>query len=268
VDEDSVLLFLGNGKPLAGRIVDLSQEGCRMRTEERVTARAGSPVEVFFRVNSVAFRFGGVLQWNDGGHLLGIRFVNMNPQRVVELANVICAMQEDAAVRADAVSLLVAEPAAPKPVGRDANEWAEDRSRESADSVGRELPEAEQTAAPALSAESGPESSQASTYRNRRRQARQEMDTSATIFLVRIGSTLRVRFPVGIYTRVETEFCLEGLRFRLGGVIQAIHNRNTVGIRFLDLSDRKRQQVLELIGEIKQLHAAQTTAEPAAEGCI
>lgn len=284
VDEDSVLLFLGYGKPLAGRIVDLSQEGCRMRTEERVTGRAGSPVEVFFRVNSVAFRFGGVLQWNDGGHLLGIRFVNMIPRRVVELANAICEMEEDAAVRAGGVSLLLVAQAAPKQVGRDAKERAEDRSRESADRVARELPEAEQCAAPAISAESGPEPGQVSTHRNRRRQARQKIDTSATIFLVRIGSTLRGRildlslngcrictdehFPLGIYTRVETEFRIEGLPIRLGGVIQAIHNRNTVGIRFLDLSDRKRQQVLELIGEIKQLHAAQTPAEPAPGGRV
>jgi hypothetical protein len=60
---------------------------------------------------------------------------------------------------------------------------------------------------------------------------------------------------VGIYTRVETEFHLEGLPFRLGGVIQAIHNRNMVGIRFLDLSERKRQQVLDLIDEIEEIRA-------------
>ena len=89
-----------------------------MRTAERVTARAGSPVEVFFRVNRVAFRLGGVLQWNDGGHLLGIRFVNIRPRRGVELANAICEMQKAAAARADGVSLLLLEQAAPKPVGR------------------------------------------------------------------------------------------------------------------------------------------------------
>jgi len=50
------------------------------------------------------------------------------------------------------------------------------------------------------------------------------------------------------------------LPFRLGGVIQAIHDRNTVGIRFLDLSERKRKQVLELIGEIEQLRATHPVA--------
>lgn len=66
------------------------------------------------------------------------------------------------------------------------------------------------------------------------------------------------RFPVGIYTRVETEFRLHGLPFRLGGVVQAIHDRKTVGIRFLDFSDRKRQQVEELIADIQLMQESGT----------
>ena len=60
------------------------------------------------------------------------------------------------------------------------------------------------------------------------------------------------KFPVGIYTRIETEFQLHGLPFRLGGVIQAIHDRNTVGIRFLDMSQRKKAQVAELVAELDE----------------
>jgi hypothetical protein len=88
------------------------------------------------------------------------------------------------------------------------------------------------------------------------------------IDLVKVGSKLmghildlsvggcRIRtlekFPVGIYTRIETEFKLHGLPFRLGGVIQALHDRYTVGIRFLDMSSRKRDQVVELVGELEE----------------
>ena len=104
---------------------------------------------------------------------------------------------------------------------------------------------------------------------DRREESREEVDTSAVIYLVKIASRLRgrildlslggcrihanERFPVGIYTRVETEFRLEGLPFRLGGVVQAIHDRRTVGIRFLDMSSRKREQVAQLIEEIRQM---------------
>jgi c-di-GMP-binding flagellar brake protein YcgR len=122
-------------------------------------------------------------------------------------------------------------------------------------------------------AESGaPEAPEAKpTGRERRAEARLKVETSAIILLVNVGSRLRgrilnlslggcrirteERFPVGIYTRVETEFRLDGLTFRLGGVVQAIQERNCVGIRFLDMSERKRQQVEQLIGELADLRA-------------
>ena len=71
------------------------------------------------------------------------------------------------------------------------------------------------------------------------------------------GCRLRTadRFSVGIYTRVEVEFRLQGLPVLLGGVIQAVHDRNHVGIRFLDVSPRKRTQLTELIEEIQELEA-------------
>ena len=103
---------------------------------------------------------------------------------------------------------------------------------------------------------------------DRRAQSRHAVDTSAVVFLIHIASRMqgrildlslggcRVRtnepFPVGIYTRVEVEFRLEGLPFRLGGVIQAIHDRHHVGIRLLDVSSRKREQLEQLIEEIRE----------------
>ena len=109
-----------------------------------------------------------------------------------------------------------------------------------------------------------------SAGRERRAQSRQGVDTSAVIFLIKIAAKLpgrildlslggcRIRtderFPVGIYTRVETEFRLEGLPFRLAGVVQAIHDRHQIGIRFLDMSPRKKDQVAQLIAEIEEMH--------------
>lgn len=106
--------------------------------------------------------------------------------------------------------------------------------------------------------------------RERRTQERHAVDTTAILHLVKIASRLssrildlsmngcRIRsderFPVGIYTRIEIEFHLEGLPFRLGGVVQSIHDRHHVGIRFLDVSDRKREQLKQLIEEIKEMY--------------
>jgi hypothetical protein len=276
VEGDSVVVFVGQGIPLPGRIIDLSQEGCCVRTSERCSARVRRPVDVGFKVNGGIFRFSGILQWTNGRDLLGIQFVNMIPRPMVELANVICEMEAAKAARSEAVETLVAEHetlwlAEPELVQ---NDRSDDRpNREPFGDVPIEIQALPEPAAPVTTNQNREHVALAHSPRDRRRSLRHDVDTSATIFLVKVGSTLRgrivdlstsgcrictdERFPVGIYTRVETEFQLEGLPFRLGGVIQAIHDRQTVGIRFLDLSERKRQQVADLIDEIAQLRVAQ-----------
>ena len=314
VDEDAILQIMGHGTPVPACIVDLSQEGCRVRTREQVFVRARWPVEVTFTVHGVSFRFSAVVEWTDDvQNLLGMKFVNMIPRRMVELAGVICEMQAAAARRAQAVNQPVAQQQAPAAARQEARAWAGDQPRDDLardghsrqdqprgdlsvpdlciDEAAGEHFDASQNppsrSALELSAESEPSApvpapisspaDQASMPHDRRAQSRHEVDTSAVILLVKIASTLRgrivdlslggcrirtdERFPVGIYTRVETEFRLEGIPFRLGGVIQAIHNRHTVGIRFLDLSDRKRQQVAELIDEIEEMRQEHLRSE-------
>jgi hypothetical protein len=275
VDEDSVVVFVGHGVPQEARLVDLSQEGCRLRTTEPVLARVRLPVEVFFNVDGISFRFRGVLQWTDGHRLIGVRFVNIIPQRMVELANIVCGMEKTAAVRAEAVNLLVAEYETSKRTGQEAIERAVNGNPQLMAEAQMLLPESGRAVTPAFMAEDAQQEPQASAGRERRQQSRHEVSSSATILLVNAGSKLQghildmsvtgcrirtdERFPAGIYTRVETEFRLEDLPLRLGGVIQSIYDRNTVGIRFLDLSDGEREQVLGLIGEIEQSRTSQPT---------
>ena len=106
----------------------------------------------------------------------------------------------------------------------------------------------------------------------RRSQPRYAVDEAATLHFIEVraqlsgrildlsmsGCRIRTneRFPVGIYRRVETEFKLDGLPFRLGGVIQSVHDKFTVGIRFLDMSPRKRDQLSFLMDEIEATQPA------------
>jgi len=107
----------------------------------------------------------------------------------------------------------------------------------------------------------------------RRFEPRHDVATSAVIHLINLaadvqgrlidlspgGCRIRTdrRFPVGVFRRVEVEFRIEGLPFRFGGVTQAIYDPFNVGIRFLDLSDRKREQLLHLIEEIEKAEEVQ-----------
>jgi c-di-GMP-binding flagellar brake protein YcgR len=286
VDEDSVLLLVANGIPVKARIVDLSFSGCRVHACDRFSSKAGRAIEITFKANGIDFRFSGVVQWSDEHNDLGIRFVNIADRRKRDLAEVIEEMA--AASRRKAAKLRAAEqtaleptlPEIPKAVAATPVEPVVAEFSERQTAVGAsEPPVAPPPAKAEIATESAPPAHQPATPRDRRAQTRHEVDTFATILLVNVGSAVRGRildlslsgccirtdehFPVGIYTRVETEFHLGGQPFRLGGVIQAIHNRNMVGIRFLDLSERKRQQVLELIGEIDQSLAAPRNAEAA-----
>lgn len=112
----------------------------------------------------------------------------------------------------------------------------------------------------------------AGTSRRERRQVqRHGVDSTATVFLLEVRANVRGRildvsiggcrirfeekFPVGIYRRVEVEFLLDGLLFRLPGVVQSLHDPFTAGIRFVDLSERKREQLLFVIEEIMESQA-------------
>jgi hypothetical protein len=65
---------------------------------------------------------------------------------------------------------------------------------------------------------------------------------------------------------VEIEFHLDGLPFRLAGVTQSIHKRHKVGVRFLNVSERKREQLVELIAEIKEIKARVAVPNPNVPG--
>jgi hypothetical protein len=318
VDEEAVLLLVGRDARVPCRIVELSLTGCRISTKERVPAVGELRVEAMFKIQGIAFRFGGVIEWADNG-LVGIRFVDLIPRRKDELIEVLCELEAEIAAKAarDAEKRAAEERArqetekqVPKPT--EAQLLVEARSPMTPEARSKQTPDpipvpqpnkiapapisgavmrlimaaaplAVRSPAPVSQPPSSQQVSQPSsrpTKRERRVQSRHEVDTSAVIFLINVGSKLcgriqdlsaggcRIRaderFPVGIYTRVETEFRLEGLPFRLGGVIQAVNDRDRrlVGIRFLDMSIRKREQLDQLIEEIEEMQRKQTIARP------
>jgi c-di-GMP-binding flagellar brake protein YcgR len=300
VDEEAVLLLVERNARLKCRVVELSLSGCRISTRERMPAGSHVRVEVSFKIRGIAFRFGGVTEWTNGASLIGIQFVGMIPRRMDELMEVLCELQAaiDAKAEKEAaeatteqeraaavVQAATGQSEAVTPVEQPIGSQPEIELKEpepwlvfdpdpvtpiseSISSAGSSAVESQRISPPSIKAAVKPPVVRGK--RERRTQSRHEVDTSAVILLINVGSQLtgrivdmsaggcRIRtderFPVGIYTRVETEFRLEGLPIRLGGVIQAIQDRERflVGIRFLDLSARKREQVEQLMEEIEE----------------
>jgi hypothetical protein len=137
--------------------------------------------------------------------------------------------------------------------------------------------------------EPNPDASQKLTQkRERRKESRHPVDGSAILNLLYLGIKMpgRVldlslsgccirtddRYVLGIFRRVEVELRIEGLPFRLAGVTQSIHNSYSVGIRFLDVSERKREQLVQLIEDLEDFLKARSeikdedVEDPAAGG--
>jgi len=275
VDEEAELLLVDHGLPLRCRIIDLSLEGCRTRTRERYPAGLGVRVELIFRVNGIVFRFCGAVRWTDGLNSVGIQFVGVSARRIAELAEVLGEVQEDLAARAarEQAEKVAAEEQAAK------EQAAAERARAAAEEqqAGQTFPEPYE---PAAASRTGFEEEAEETieggrpvgqgeWRERRAHPRHEVHTSAAIFLVHTGFSQRgrildlsvagcrihtdERFLLCIYTPVDTEFRLAGQPFRLGGVIHEIREGDRVGIRFLNMSSRQKEQLEQLIEDVKEI---------------
>ncbi len=265
VDEDSVLVLVAHGMPVKARIVDLSLSGCRVHAYDRFSSKAGRSIEITFKANGVAFRFSGVVQWSDEHNDLGIRFVDMADRRKKDLADVIEEMSAAAAARAAALNKMLPQLQAACDSAEETNEKqpfdvdAEHRGKLAVETQSYAQAAADLPVVPTRAP---------SELRGQRRKGTHKF---ATLIQVKDGSRFRgrilhlslnncrirsdERIPVGIYSRVETEFELRGFPFRLSGVIETLHDRYTAGIHFLDLSEHKRQQVLELMDELEKVPA-------------
>ncbi len=283
VDGLASLFLVKHGSSVPCRVVDLSMGGCLLETQKQLLAGIQLRVEVTFKVRGLAFRFNGVTQWTDGRQRIGIRFVDVTSRRKDELVELLREVEQENAEKAAAQASEAGaiEEQAPEEITVACEELEPEPAVNSYPVC--EPPMRSQPAVCAIPSQPEIEAPSAPRFakpakRERRAQSRHEVDTSAVIYLVNVGSRLHgrivdlslggcrirtdERFPVGIYTRVEMEFRLEGLPFRLGGVIQSIHDRRQVGLRFLDVSDRKRAQVEQLIEEIEEMRAAQEHSAP------
>jgi hypothetical protein len=77
------------------------------------------------------------------------------------------------------------------------------------------------------------------------------------------GCRLRtgLRFPGSAWDRVEVSFKLRGISLRFMGVIQWIDGRQKVGIRFTNMTPRRRAELAEVLAEVTAQNAARAEKE-------
>jgi len=70
------------------------------------------------------------------------------------------------------------------------------------------------------------------------------------------------RYTAGILVRVEVQFQLQGIVFRIVGVVVGTRGAKSFAVRFLDLPARRRDQLAEVLAESAARTPAETAGEP------
>jgi hypothetical protein len=257
--------------------------GCRIQVDAHYRIPQWSAVEIEFKLRGIVFRLAGVTQWTDRCASTGVQFHDMTWRRQEEMVEVLAELAAEARAKA-------AKEAAAKATAEHAHEGngATSHPPELVENVPGTRP---LVSIPAAREQSAGQHEQMSLVepaqepdpvrrpgRERRVQSRHSVDSRATIYFIDVraqsaghildvsmsGCRIRTdeRFPSGIYRRVEVEFTLDGLPFRLAGVVQAVHDRFTIGIRFLNLSDRKREQLVMLMEELDEARRREGEQNP------
>ena len=271
LDESVAVHPITGASKLEGRIRDLSAGGCRLDVDTRLLTGAMLRVELQFKIHGYTFRLVGVTAGRRTKTSIGIRFVDLSERRRAELVELLTLLEANAQQSTRQSTSSAPDPHSPpltKPIEVSVKTTPAPASQVSATKAAAPVNRTEAKAARELAVQV-PDAQNASPAApgDRRAFRRLRVDTRARLYLVKTGIQMtgaiqdlsmagcrivtEEPFNVGIYVRVEAEFFLHGLPFRLGGVSQAIINKKTIGVRFLDMSDRKREQLAELIEEIQ-----------------
>ena len=229
VAEKAQLTIFDSESSLVTDMGNLSEGGISIHASHPVGELVGKTVEVAFTVNGAGLRFVGEVRWQRGQDL-GIGFHPVASRRKEQLTEVLEEIELQIKREAEARAKAEAEAAATSKIASAAGKGGE-----------------------------------------RRLSRRHTLANGVTLLLVKSGIEMpgkildvsqggcklatAERFPLGIYTRCEVEFIVDGLPFRLPGVVQAIHNTHTIGIRFIDLSVRKLEQLADLFEELDEKEA-------------
>jgi hypothetical protein len=235
--------FVHRGVRHSCRLLNVSMGGCCVLLEERFTAGALAQVEVVLPVHGMLLRLTGSTQWvNDDNHI-GIRFLLPTPQSRNQLAALISCLIDRVAAEAvlEAARLAAAAAAAaqePELIGA-AEIAAADHAVHGAERRVRSYLPGE--------------------WPGILREPLQGLHLAGALQdLSLAGCILRTNKPFAQLkdAEVEIEFEIHGLPFRMAGVAVAIYNAHTVGIRFAPLSQRRREELAQLIEELSHSSAS------------
>lgn len=248
-------------------IVDISLSGCCVRTESPFLPGNLANVEIELPIYGMLLRMVGTTQWVTRKNLIGIRFMHISSRSKDQLAGLLTCLVDTSA--ADAVREVIAVAAAAQNAGRGLVLEIPDALLQSLRQPRIPPKERVQQESPASQP---PSAKPARSLQGEVRFAVEEASSASLRFLKddsRLSGSIvglskggcsfhtTAHFALDIHVRVEVEFQMRGLHFRLLGVTENLRDQRTVDIRFLDMSFRKQGELAELIDELQEAEIAQ-----------
>lgn len=258
-DDRGSLIY--GGVKTACQVVDISLGGCCLRTDTPFTVGALAPVEVALPICGMMVRVRGITQWTKLQYLVGVRFMHPDSRSKNLLASLLTCVADGSAADLvkDAIAAEVTSGAAAQlstPALAVELPSTELPAPESASTPGDDQAPAEGLTAspaetPSCSEEQDltPEEKDGSAVLHFLKDGSQRAGVVASLSLEGCSVRTPEPFPAGVHLRVEVEFRTRGLRFRLGGVTEQVHDKQTVDIRFLHLSRHKLEQLSQVLDE-------------------
>lgn len=227
VQGEAVLFLLSQERQLCCRMVDLGIEGCCLSLEKDIQSHLGKRIEVVFHLISTSFRFAGILAWMRPNGIVGVQFKDMNVARRAELAEVLGGLRAEVERKKMQVAVDAIQPPDESPVFTPQKVAGHGKLR--------------------------------SRSSERRRAERMGVDLQAHLLLLtarellsgRIvdlgtgGCRFRMDWPYegGDMRRVEVSMMVYGKPLRLPAIVIRAYDEFTVGIRFVEVTPRKHEQL-------------------------
>ncbi len=252
------------GSKFPCKIVDVSLSGCCVRTERCFSPGNLANVEIVLPLLGMVLRMVGTTQWLTRDNLIGIRFFHASARSKNQLAGLLTCLVDQGATD-DVKAAVVAE-------AQSGNTDLDVEFIEPLPKIIKPVPIPKEVQEPSahithdekstLSNQSGVLHLDGEDWPAILRFLKDNSHQSGIIAnLSQEGCCLQTmaHCSAGSHTRVEVDFQIRGLHFLLDGVIENHINMNTAEIRFLDMSSRKRQELAEVIEELR-LEASKQSA--------
>ncbi len=233
-------------------VIDLSLTGCCLKTREDFKAGALAHVKLTVPIDGIVLSIWGITQWVRRERTVGIQFIHPTGRSKNQLAGLLTCLLDRSA--SEVVRAALAAQAESMIVSLEQFELVADgpsTAMAPVQQIGSEVG-VPPTGRPGLS-----DSHKVPDRRAEESPAVLHLVTGDlqleghVLDLSLAGCIVRLNHPYAgnIMVRVEVDFEVRGLHFRLPGVTEAFQDKHTVEVRFLDVSTRKKEDLEQVIRE-------------------